>query len=300
MQTVSRCRLTTASFRWPVRATADASDALLRDPFELVIVAVKAYSTGEAVRTISGIAACSQASILTVQNGLGNEEELAEAFGADRVIAGALTVAVDRVDATTVAATKKGGLCISPVGRSPHNWVIATMSSSGLPVRAVSNWRALKWSKLCINILGNGVCAALDWLPEQVYADPLAFSIERACLRETIAVMEKLELTPVNLIDFPAALLVRAARLLPASILRTVLKRRVARGRGGKLPSLLMDLRAGRPQTEVMALNGAVALNAVRTGMQAPANAKISSVVSAIASGQISWNDYRGQPKKLL
>ncbi len=168
-----------ASFRWPVRATAEASDALLRDPFELVIVAVKAYSTGEAVQTISGIAACSQASILTVQNGLGNEEELAEAFGADRVIAGALTVAVDRVDATTIAATKKGGLCISPVGRSPHNWVIATMSSSGLPLRAVSNWRALKWSKLCINILGNGVCAALDWLPEQVYADSLAFSVER-------------------------------------------------------------------------------------------------------------------------
>ncbi len=107
-------------------------------------------------------------------------------------------------------------------------------------------------------------------------------------------------LAPVNLIDFPAALLVRAARLLPASILRTALSSRVVRGRGGKLPSLLMDLRAGRPQTEVMALNGAVALNAVRTGMQAPANAKISSVVSAIASGQISWNDYRGQPKKLL
>ncbi len=117
MQTVSRCKLTAQPFDGPFTQPPSSSDTLLRDPFELVIVAVKAYSTGEAVRTISSVAACSQASILTVQNGLGNEEELAEAFGADRVIAGALTVAVDRVDATTVAATKKGGLCISPVGR---------------------------------------------------------------------------------------------------------------------------------------------------------------------------------------
>ncbi len=293
-------RIDGTSLRSPVRATADANDAHLRDPFEVVIVAVKAYSTGEAVQTIRDIAACSQASILTVQNGLGNEEELADAFGADRVIAGALTVAVDRLDATTIAATKKGGLCLSPVGGSPHNWLLATMSSSGLPVRAISNWRALKWSKLCINILGNGVCAALDWLPEQVYADPLAFSLERACLRETIAVMGKLELAPVNLIDFPVGLLVRATRLLPAPILRVVLGNRVARGRGGKLPSLLMDLRAGKHQTEVTALNGAVALNAVKTGLHAPANAKISSVVSGVASGQISWSDYRGQPAKLM
>ncbi|HXN08884.1 MAG TPA: 2-dehydropantoate 2-reductase, partial [Candidatus Acidoferrales bacterium] len=77
-----------------VGATADTADITLHEPFELVIVAVKAYSTPEAVQTIASIHATKDASILTVQNGLGNEEILAEAFGAERIVAGALTVAV--------------------------------------------------------------------------------------------------------------------------------------------------------------------------------------------------------------
>lgn len=282
------------------RAAADIGDASLREPFELVVVAVKSYSTSEAVRTIGDIAACRGASILTVQNGLGNEEALAEAFGAERVIAGALTVAVDRLDATSIAATSKGGLSISPVGRIAHNWVIAAISKSGLAVRAVASWQALKWSKLCINLLGNGVCAALDWLPEQVYSDAAAFSVERACLMEAIAVMSKLDIAALNLVNFPAALLVGSAQTLPASVLRVVLANRVMRARGGKLPSLLMDLRAHRAHSEVTALNGGVALAAIRLGMAAPANSKVTEVISGVAAGTVAWDEYRGRPQKLL
>ena len=289
-----------ASTTVPVRATADASDPILAEPFELAIVAVKAYSTPEAIDTLRKIPACGQASILTVQNGLGNEEELEEAFGRDRIVAGALTVAVDRVDETSIAATRRGGLSLAPVGATPHNWMLLVWERTGLAVRAASDWRALKWSKLCINILGNGVCAALDWTPAEVYKDPVAFSVERACLLETISVMDRLRLIPVNLIGFPVGLLILAARSMPAGLLRAVMANRVARGRGAKLPSLLLDLRAGRHVTEVGALNGAVALNAVRNGCQAPSNSKISSVVSGIAAGQIPWSDYRGSPAKLV
>lgn len=281
-------------------AAADIGDAALQEPFELVIVAVKAFSTAEAAETIRSIAACKDASILTVQNGLGNEETLADAFGSDRVIAGALTVAVDRLDKTSIAATSKGGLCLAPIGRNPNNWLIAAMSSLGLPVRAVSSWQALKWSKLVINILGNGVCAALDWLPEQVYADRRAFAVERACLLEAIAVMSKLRLRPLNLINFPAALLVNSAQRLPASVFRVVLGYRVVRARGGKLPSLLMDLRAHRAQTEVAALNGAIATHAVEVGLHAPANARIAAIVNGVASGTVRWDEYRGQPERLV
>ncbi len=282
-----------------VRAAAAADDPVLRDPFELAIVAVKSYSTPDAVATIAEIPACRHASVLTVQNGLGNEELLAEAFGPDRIIAGALTVAVDRLDATMLVATSKGGLCLAPLGRDPHNWVIAAMASSGLPVRAVADWRALKWSKLTINLLGNGVCAALDWLPPQVYGDRTAFAVERACLLEAIAVMGKLGLAPLNLVNFPAALLVRSAQTLPAAVLRVVLANRVARARGGKLPSLLGDLRAHRKQSEVTALNGAVAQRASSAGMEAPANQRIAEIVSGVAAGTLDWDEYRGKPQRL-
>lgn len=288
---------TASTFR--VHATADIADISLQEPFELIVVAVKSYSTTDAVQTISAIPATRDASILTVQNGVGNEDILAEAFGAERIVAGALTVAVDRFDTTSITASNKGGLSVAPVGANPHNWIIAAFNESGMTVRAAANWQELKWSKLLINILGNGVCAALDWLPEQVYADRTAFATERQCLLEALGVMSRLNLTPINLIDFPTTLLTASAKTLPADILRVVLGNRVARGRGGKLPSLLMDLRAHRPQTEVTVLNGAVASHAKRAGIDAFANAKVADVVSGVASGKINWDDFRGHPERL-
>lgn len=283
-----------------VQTAADLQDENLRDPFETVIIAVKSYSTQEAIAAIQQASGCVQSSILTVQNGLGNEEQLQDAFGADRVVAGALTIAVDRIDTTTIEATSKGGLCIAPVGSTPHNWMLLLWESAGMRVRPINDWRSMKWSKLCINILGNAVCAALDWTPAEVYRNATSFVAERACLLETIAVMDTMRIAPVDLIGFPIRLLVRAARTLPASLLRAVLANRVARGRGDKLPSLLLDLRAGKHRTEVGALNGAVALNAVRSGCQASVNTKVTAVVDGIASGLIPWNEYRGKPEKLL
>lgn len=285
--------------QFAVAAVTSQGDPLLDGSFELVIVAVKAYSTGEAGALIAALQSCRSASVLTVQNGVGNEEQLAQALGADRIVAGALTVAVDRVDTAIVAATSRGGLSVAPMGGGSHNWLIAALSAGGLTVQASPDWRSLKWSKLCINILGNAVCAALDWLPSQVYSDRTAFAFERACLLETLAVMNALGIRPMNLIDYPAAVLARAASMLPPSVLRLTLSGRVSGARGGKLPSLLADLRARRPRSEVTALNGAVASHAAAAGAAAPSNERISSVVAGIASGRLRWDDYRGKPQAL-
>ena len=283
----------------PLRTAARMDDAELQQTFELVVVAVKSYSTAEVAAQLSGLQSCTDASVLTLQNGVGNEEILAEALGEQRVIAGALTVAVDRISETAVRTGPKGGLCFAPLGQAPQNWIMPLLSSSGLRVRAVADWRALKWSKLCINILANAVCAVLDWTPMQVYADRTAFSVERQMLLETIRVIEAQGIDPINLIDFPAATLVHSAKLLPEAVLRVVLSGRVASARGGKLPSLLLDLRAGRPHTEVSALNGAVALYALKNGIGAPTNTKLSELVTAIAASQAAWQPFRNQPAAL-
>ena len=286
---------------WPVSvgAASDPTDALVREPFELAIVAVKSYSTGEAIASLKAAPGCRESTILTVQNGLGNEEALADAFGADRIAAGALTTAVERTGAATVTAAAKGGLSFAPVGSAPHNWLIAAMENTGLPVRAAGDWRGLKWSKLCINLLANGVCAALDWTPAQVYADKSAFDVERASLIEAVSVMRHLGIAPVGLVDFPVPVLVAAIRSLSATLLRAVLSRRVVTARGEKLPSLLLDLRAGKKKTEVDDLNGAVAARAREAGLRAPANAAVARIVAGIASGAIDWEMFRGKPQAL-
>ena len=271
---------------WPVSVGAASSpdDSTLRQPFELAIVAVKAYSTPGAIDSLRAVRACGESTILTVQNGLGNEEQLAAAFGADRIAAGALTTAVEKKGETTVVAAPKGGLSYAPVGTTPHNWLLAAMEPTGVKTRAAGDWRSLKWSKLCMNLIANGVCAALDWTPAQVYADAQAFAVERASLVETADVMRRSKIAPVALVDFPVPLLVAAISMLSPTMLRGVLARRVTAARGDKLPSLLIDVRGGRTSTEVDALNGAVARAADAAG---------------IAAGSIDRARFRGNPEAL-
>jgi len=270
-----------------------------RGDFDLVVTAVKSFATASAIESIRALPACDRAAILVLQNGLGNEELCAAAFGDDRVVAGALTTAVDRAPEPGVIAAKKGGVTIAPVGAPAHNWIIAAFELSAIKVAAAADWRALKWSKLCTNLLANAVCAILDWTPAQVYADTTAFDVERRCLLEAIATMDKLGLAPISLIDFPVPLLVAAARSLPPGMLRVVLASRVARARGDKLPSLLIDARARRAQTEVDALNGAVAARAAASGIAAPANAMVARVLDGITAGTIPWDDFRAKPSAL-
>jgi len=183
----------------------------------------------------------------------------------------------------------------SDLGRS----ILAAMENTGVETRAAGDWRGLKWSKLCINLLANGVCAALDWTPAQVYADKTAFDVERACLIEAVAVMRRLGIAPVGLVGFPVPVLVAAIRSLSATLLRAVLSRRVVTARGDKLPSLLLDLRARKKLTEVDDLNGAVVARAGEAGVVTPANAAIARIVDGIASGTIDWGVFRGKPQAL-
>ena len=282
----------------PLAASAD--HAALRDPFELAIIAVKAYSTAEAIEAIRAIPACDAAVVLTVQNGLGNEELCEAAFGKDRVVAGALTTAVEKLPEGGVVASPRGGLTIAPLGPSAHNWLIAGLEITPIKLDVTSDWRALKWSKLFLNILGNAVCGVLDWEPARVYADRSAFSVERRCLLEAIATMDALGLEPINLIDLPVRLMVRAARILPPSVLRVMLAGRVTRARGGKLPSLLVATRTKQTRLEVDVLNGAVAVRAAQCDVPAPANATVTRVLKGIISGAVDWDEFRGKPAALI
>ena len=82
------------------------------------------------------------------QNGVGNEEKLAAAFGADAIVACALTVPVDRDARRRSVAANDGGIAFAPVGGDAHNWLIAAFEQTGMPVKVVADYRALKWSKL--------------------------------------------------------------------------------------------------------------------------------------------------------
>ena len=270
-------------------------------PFDadVAIVATKAFDTESAIETLrQAIVRPEKCVFMTPQNGVGNEELLAGAFGANSVVAAALTVPVDRRDGQA-SATREGGLAVAPIGDSAFNWLVATLASSGMNVKVVDDWRALKWSKLALNVVANASCAILNVLPNRLVHFDKIFTLEIRMIREVKAVMQAMNLAPIDLPRYPVKALFGVASL-PSPIARRVMTSRVAGARGTKPPSLLLDLRQGKPQTEVDVLNGAVARAGREHNVPTPVNAVYARVLSDIANMPQLWAKYRERPEALV
>jgi 2-dehydropantoate 2-reductase len=276
-------------------------DAVVPVEAELALVCVKAYDTAGAIATLRrALRDPSKTTIVTPQNGVGNEEQLAGAFGADNVVAAALTVPVDRDASGRGVAAKGGGIAFAPVGSSrPHNWLLAAFEAAGLPARAVEDYRALKWSKLALNVVANAGCAILDMTPEQLVRQDEAFAYEIRAIREVKATMKAIGVATIDLPRYPVRALQRIATL-PTPVSRTILGPRIAAARGEKPPSLLLDLRAAKHRTEVDVLNGAVVRAAREAGVATPINAVYTRILNDIAHMPQTWAKYRERPDTLV
>ena len=268
---------------------------------DLVLVTVKSYDTPAAIETLRrALPDPSATTIVTPQNGVGNEELLAAAFGADNVVAAALTVPVDVDVKGRGVAAKGGGIAFAPVGASSaHNWLLAAFGATGLPTTAVSDYRSLKWSKLALNIVANAACAILDVLPERLVREDAVFTLEIRAIREVRATMKALKIPVMDLPRYPVRALLGIATL-PSPVARAMLSSRIAAARGEKPPSLLVDLRGAKHRTEVEVLNGAVARAAREAGVQAPVNAAYARILSDVAHMPQLWAKYRERPEALV
>ncbi|HEY0798474.1 MAG TPA: 2-dehydropantoate 2-reductase N-terminal domain-containing protein [Candidatus Baltobacteraceae bacterium] len=281
-----------------VYAPRSLDEVRLADP-DLVIVATKAYDTDGAIATLrKALGEQPQATIFCPQNGVGNEEKLAAAFGADKIVAGALTTPVDRTKDGRSVAASKGGIALAPMGGTAHNWLVAAFEQTGIPTRVVSDYRSLKWSKLSLNIIANATCAILNVLPERLVTFDEVFSLEIRAIREVRAVMRALGVRAIDLPRYPVRAL-QSVATLPPPVARLVLSNRIAGARGRKPPSLLLDLRAGKGQTEVDVLNGAVVAAGSLHGVKTPINAVLARVLSDIAHMPQLWAKYRERPLSL-
>lgn len=276
----------------------------------LAILCVKGYDTQS---TLSAIDSLAPQHVLTLQNGIGNEEILAKHLGAAHVLSGIITSSV-AVKATSadgglhIEITKAGGIGLAPLSTTPGaddqrpvvaQWA-AVLRRAGFATQQYDDYRTLKWSKALLNMLGNGTAAVLDLPPEVIYTDRRLFALELRLIKEALAVMNKRQIMATNLPRYPAALLSRAVRWLPAPVLQPILKRAIAGGRGGKLPSLLGDLQRGRDRSEGEFLYGAIAAAARESGVSAPTNQALWNALEGIATGNIDWSQFRHKPEALL
>jgi 2-dehydropantoate 2-reductase len=271
---------------------------------DLAILCVKSYDTSGALPALHALA---PRLVLTLQNGIGNEETLAEALGKQRVLSGVITsstiVGREAGGPAIVTVTKSGGVGLAGVGYggadAAMRWA-TIFGDSGLNTRSYGDYRAMKWSKALLNMMGNGAAAILGMTVDQLYADDRLVALDQRAGLEALATMRALGIRPLNLPGYPAALLALLLRRLPTLVLYPLLRRVVAGGRGGKQPSLLGDMQRGSARSEGEVLYGAVARNAATVGMATPVNTTIWQILGDISSGRQRWDTYVGQPGRLL
>ncbi|MDE2573611.1 MAG: ketopantoate reductase family protein, partial [bacterium] len=87
---------------------------------------------------------------------------------------------------------------------------------------------------------------------------------------------------------------------LPSAAARLLLASRVAGARGEKPPSLLADLRAGSPRSEVGVLNGAVVRAGKLCGVRTPVNTVLVDTLEDIVRSHALWAKFRERPEALI
>ena len=269
--------------------------------WDLVLLTVKVYDTADGARALAPCLAV-DTPVLLVQNGVGGEELTRAVLPEAALISGVLTLSVSVLAPGQIRLeTSRGGLSLAPTqaGQDVRPWA-ELLAATGLRTATYRDYRAMKWTKLLLNIQANAIPAILDMAPGDVYAHPTLFAVERAAFLEALAVMRALQLRVVSFPNYPVPLLAWAMQYLPTVLVRPLLTRLVASGRGDKKPSLQMDLAGGRQHSEALYLNGAVVTHAEHLGVDVPVNRVLLDTLLGITAGRVSWAEFRGQPEKLL
>jgi 2-dehydropantoate 2-reductase len=238
-----------------VRAEAEA-DLERVGPVDLVILAVKTYSNVDVLPRLAAVCGPDTA-VLTLQNGVDSADEVAQAVGAARVIAGTTYVA------TAIAAPgliEQTGVhrrvilgeafgdrtAVSPrVGR-----IAALLAEADIQAEAVADGRVPVWEKLIYLATFAAFTGAARQPAGAIWSDPIGRVAFLAVAAEVEAVA-RAERVPVA-----ADVLDRITDYMDALPSST-------------RSSLLIDLQHGR-RTEVEALQGAVVRRAAACGVPVP------------------------------
>jgi 2-dehydropantoate 2-reductase len=248
-----------------LRATTDPSELPACD---FGIVATKCMQTGAAVAATAH--AFRKGSVASVQNGVGNEEAIAEHV--ERVIRGTTFPAGKVLEPGLIEWDVKGDTTIGPFEPSPAPMeqverLAAACTRAGMPTAAVSDARGPQWRKLIFNAATNPIGALTGLTHGQVCEDTALRRFVSGLVDEgkAVAAAQGIELDqdPEEMIDYAARPDVAYAHKA----------------------SMLQDVEAKR-QTEIDFLNGGVARLGEEVGVPTPLNVAVTALVKGVES---SW-----------
>ncbi|MGD0463673.1 MAG: 2-dehydropantoate 2-reductase [Tepidisphaeraceae bacterium] len=161
---------------------------------DLVIVTLKTTANGR-LRELAGPVLKPDSVILTLQNGLGNEELLAELFGRERVLGGMAFVCINRPNPGEIFHTDHGVIRLGePFGivSQRAKKIAELFNSSQVKCEVLEDLTFGRWDKLVWNVPFNGLGAALDLTTDQIVGNEHGLRLARHLMQEVIAAAQPL------------------------------------------------------------------------------------------------------------
>ena len=245
------------------RAVTVTSGARQLYGVQVLFVFVRATDTLRALRPFASELSPATA-IVSLQNGLGNEEAIKTSLGGTiPLVIGATTESAQSVGSGEVRRIGDGTTVLGSAGASPDvvNRVVRLLVDAGFRASAAYDIRPHLWGKLIANAAINPVAALLDRPNGVVLADEHAGEIAKSLAQEAATVANAMRI-PLPFTD-------------PWSYVRTIVEQTAELDN-----SMLYDLRSGAP-TEVDFINGAVVASGRRAGVPTPYNETLAALVKA-------------------
>lgn len=251
----------------PVRASTDSSAV---PPCEFGIVATKSLFTRAAIEATAHLFA--DGAVASVQNGVGNEEVIAEHVG--RVIRGTTFPAGHVVEPGVVNMDTRGQTWLGPFEPRPASIeevsrLADAITAGGMPTQALADARGAQWTKLIFNAATNPIGALTRLTHGRVCELPQTRRLVSGLVAEGVAVAASLGITldsdPDELVDHAA----QVAYEHRASMLQDVVAERA---------------------TEIDAMNGGIAAFGQQHGVPTPLNEAITALINGL---EHSWSQPR-------
>jgi 2-dehydropantoate 2-reductase len=157
-------------------------------PVDLVLVGLKTFANDHYADLLGPLVG-KGTQILTLQNGLGNEEALAELFGAERIIGGVAFLCSNRGEPGEVHHLGAGRIILGEYRRIDAERVErleAMFVLAGVDCLATGDLKRSRWEKLVWNIPFNGLCALLQQPVDRLLAVPATRLLVREIMLEVI------------------------------------------------------------------------------------------------------------------
>lgn len=249
--------------RQRLRAVSDASSEA---PFDVALLLVKSHQTAKAARQAERLLK-PEGIALTLQNGIGNYEELIEAVGSERAALGVTAHGATIRQPGLVRHAGRGSTALARTAGTAVRLegVAAVFNQAGVETSLVDDPSSLIWGKLVVNCGINPLTALLDVPNGFLAEDAAARAIMETAAAEAAAVAQGLQIT----LPFADP----AARALA-----------VATATAANISSMLQDIRRGAA-TEIEAISGAVAEIGAEMGIPVPVNHALAELIRTIERG---------------